>query len=320
MTRRRGAVLAGVAAVVVVVLVAGLLLALRRPSSEETAALTPLASPPPGSVLAVPARRHVWLVVFENHDDNAVYGRADAPFFHELAAQGASTEEYQAIAHPSQPNYLALMSGSTQGILDNEVHTFDAPSLFDQIDAAGKTWRVAAENVPDGCFDGATASGGRDGAGTYARKHEPAVSFQSIAADPARCARIGDLTGFAAGAADFQLIIPNLCHDMHDCPVADGDAWLRTFAPRIMADPAFGDGGLLLVTFDEGAHGDDDNDVATIALGPGVRPAFVSNVPHTHYSLLRTIQQALGLPCLAASCDANTLGEVFEPQAGVPTE
>ena len=319
MTRRRRWVLAAVAAVVVV-LVAGALLVLRRPSAEDTAILTPLASPPSGSALIVPARRHVWLVIFENHDDSAVYGRTDAPFFNELTTQGSSMEEYQAIAHPSQPNYLALMSGSNQGILDNEVHTIDAPSLFDQLEAAGKTWRVAAENVPDGCFAGATASGGPDGDGTYARKHDPAISFRSIATDPARCARIGDLTGFSAGAADFQLIVPNLCHDMHDCAVADGDAWLRTFAPRITADPAFADGGLLVVTFDEGTHGDDDNDVATILVGPGVKAGFVSTVPHTHYSLLRTIQEAFGLPCLAASCDANTLGEVFEPQAAVPTE
>ena len=316
MTRRWTAVLAGLVAVV---LVAGVAFALRRPSAEETAGMTTLASPPPGSALAVPARRHIWVVVFENHDDDAVYGRADAPFFSQLAAQGASTEQYQAIGHPSQPNYVALVSGSTQGILDDGVHTIDAPSLFDQLETAGKTWHVAAENLPDGCFDGANASGGRDGDGTYARKHEPAITFQSISSDPVRCAHIGDLSTFTAGAADVQRS-PNLCHDMHDCPVADGDAWLRTFAPRIMADPAFADGGLLAVTFDEGTHGDDDNDVATILVGPGVKSGFVSNVPHTHYSLLRTIQEAMGLPCLAASCDANTLGEVFEPQAAVPTK
>ena len=111
-----------------------------------------------------------------------------------LIGQGASTEEFQSIAHPSQPNYLALLSGSTQGVLDDSVHTVSAPSLFDQLETAGKTWRVAAENVPDGCFDGATAEGGRDGPGTYVRKHDPAISFPSISGDPARCASIGDLS------------------------------------------------------------------------------------------------------------------------------
>ena len=84
--------------------------------------------------------------------------------------------------------------------------------------------------------------------------------------------------------------------------------------PRIIADPAFADDGLLLVTFDESGRGDEDNDVATIAVGPGIQSGFASNVPHSHYSLLRTIQHALGLPCLAASCDANTLGELFTPR------
>jgi len=107
---------------------------------------------------------------------------------------------------------------------------------------------------------------------------------------------------------------------MHDCSVAAGDRWLEGFAPRILDDPSFRDGGLLIVTFDEGIHADKDNDVATLLVGPGVRPGFVSSVAHTHYSLLRTIEESMGLPCLAASCAANTLGEVFTPSAGVPTE
>lgn len=293
-------------------MVVGLIVGVRATPSGEGIGLTELVPAPEGSDLPVPRRGHVWMVVLENHGNDAIVGASEAPFFNGLAAQGAVADEFQAVAHPSFPNYLALVSGSTHGILDNEQHTVDAPSIFDQVEAAGRSWRVSAENVPDGCFQGMEASGGRDGPGTYARRHEPAISFQSIASDPGRCARIGDLTSFTADGADFQIIIPNLCHDMHSCSVEEGDAWLRTFVPRILESPEFGSDGLLVITFDEDDRGDVENDVPTVVLGPAVKPGFVSYVPHTQYSLLKTIQGALGLPCLAASCDANTLGELFQ--------
>ncbi len=293
-------------------LVVGLVVGVSALPPSEGVGLTELIPAPDGTDLPVPARGHVWVVIFENKGKDRIIGASEAPFFNELIKQGAVADEFQAVAHPSFPNYLAMVSGSTHGILDNEDHTVDAPSLFDQLDSVGRTWGVSAENVPDGCFQGTTASGGPDGPGTYARKHEPAISFHSIVSDPARCARIDDLSSFTAGGADFQIIVPNLCHDMHDCSVAEGDAWLRSFVPRITDSPAFKSDGLLVITFDEDDRGDVDNDIATVVVGPGIKPGFVSYVPHTHYSLLRTIQGAFALPCLAASCDANTLGELFQ--------
>lgn len=99
---------------------------------------------------------------------------------------------------------------------------------------------------------------------------------------------------------------------MHDCPVAAGDAWLRTFVPLIVGAAAFRSGGGLFITVDESSgSGIDSNHVATIVAGPGVVPGTRSAVPHSHYSLLRTVQDAWGLGCLAESCTANTLGEFF---------
>ena len=119
-------------------------------------------------------------------------------------------------------------------------------------------------------------------------------------------------TVFDPAAADLEFIIPNLCHDMHDCSVIDGDAWLRTFVPRILGSPAFQSGGALFITFDEGSESADaSNHIATIVAGPTVPSGFRSATPHTHYSLLRTIQDSWGLACLAESCAANTLGEFF---------
>jgi hypothetical protein len=278
-------------------------------------ALTELAAVPAGSTLPVPAFRHVWLILLENKSETDVVGQPDAAYLGELIADYGLATNYQGVAHPSQPNYIALFSGSTQGVTDNDNHDLSAPTIADQLEAAGLTWRVYAENLPaEACFAGEEANGGAenpDGAGHYVRKHNPAISFTAISGAPARCANIQPLAAFDPAAADFTMIIPNQCHIMHDCSVAEGDAWLRGFVPRILESPAWKDGGVLFITFDEGAHKSVHNQVATIVVAPGVAAGTTSDVAHSHYSLLRTIQDGFGLPCLAESCNANTLGEFF---------
>ena len=208
--------------------------------------------PPAASVPPPPALSHVWVIVIENKPLSTILGSADAPYMNELIGKSGLATDYRAVGHPSQPNYVALFSGSTQRVTDNEPHDIAAKNLADELEAAGRTWHVYAENVPPNCFQGATAQDGPDGPGTYARKHEPAISFTSISGNPSRCANILPFSGFDAGAADFSLIIPNLCHAMHDCGIADGDAWLRSFVPQILESAAWRDGGVLFVTFDEG--------------------------------------------------------------------
>jgi acid phosphatase len=276
--------------------------------------LTDLAAVPPGTTLPVPAFRHVYLIVLENKEEEDVVGAADAPYLGELIDRYGLTTSYQAIAHPSQPNYIALFSGSTHDVLDDEVHDIVGENLADQLEAAGRTWRVFAENVPAaGCFSGASASGGPDGSGLYVRKHNPAISFTSISTTAERCANIQPFARFDPAAADFELIVPNMCHIMHDCSVAVGDEWLARFVPRILDSAAWKDGGVLFITFDETAHSTAANEVATLVIAPGVEPGERSGVAHSHYSLLRTIETGLGVPCLVEACNANTLGEFFGP-------
>ncbi len=247
----------------------------------------------------------------ENKEYGSIVGSADAPFINSLVAQYGLATNYDAVAHPSEPNYVALFSGSTQGVTDDGVHALSATNLADQLDANGRSWRVFAENAPLGCFTGATASGGPDGAGWYARKHEPAISFNDIASDPTRCARITDFGHFDPAAADFELIVPNLCHDMHDCSVATGDAFLREFVPTITGTAEFAD-SVLFITWDEGTTGTGGGGHdATLVVSPLVSAGARSDIAHTHYSLLRTIEDAWGLGCLGESCAANDLGEFF---------
>ncbi|MEO8229940.1 MAG: alkaline phosphatase family protein [Chloroflexota bacterium] len=310
--RRRNRTAGILAAVIVLGLVATVVWFGGRSIAKASIARTSLTPTPSGPAAAVPQFSHVFTIVLENRSSTTVLGSAQAPYLNELAAKYGVADAYQAVAHPSQPNYLALFSGSTQGVTDNDRHDLDAPTIADQLDAAGRSWRVYAENVPTGCFAGLTADGGTDGSGTYARKHEPAISFKSISGSASRCANIQQMAAFDPAAADYSLIVPNLCNDAHDCPLSTADTWLCKLVPRILDSPAWKDRGVLFITFDE-ADGQDReaNRVATLVIAPSVVPGTHSSVPHSHYSLLRTVQDGLGLDCLALSCPANTLGEFF---------
>ena len=259
-----------------------------------------------------PAFTHVYLIIMENHGLSAILGSGDAPYLNSLIARYGLATDYHAVAHPSEPNYLALFSGSTQGVTDDGVHDISARTIVDQLDAARRTWRVFAQNAPPDCFQGYAASGGPDGAGVYARKHEPAISFTGISGNAARCANITDFAHFDPSSADYELIIPNMCNDMHDCGVAQGDRFLSGFVPRILDSTAWRQGGVLFITWDEGSGSEP---VATLVIAPDVPAGFRSSVPHDHYSLLRTIEDAWGLPCLANACSANDMAEFFRTAA-----
>jgi acid phosphatase len=286
----------------------------RRPSGSSVSPLPTSAGPSRGvkpSESAPPSSTeagHVYLIVLENHSYDDIVGSDDTPFLGSLAERFGLASRYEAVAHPSQPNYLALFSGSTQGVDDNEIHDLRARNLGDLLERAGRTWRVYAENVPPTCFQGAEASDGPDGRGTYARKHEPAISFTDISADAERCANITPLSSFDPAAADFELIIPNLCHDMHDCSRRIGDDWLRSFVPRITTSASWRDGGVLFITFDESDE-ESDQRVATFVISPRTPPGFRSDTAHTHYSLLRTIEATWDLGCLAEECHSSTMAE-----------
>lgn len=303
---------------VVALAVAGTAIALRPPSRGATIPDDGDAgrTEKPDTTDPFPRFSHVYVIVLENHDLSAVIGDPGAPYLNSLATRYGLATEYSAVAIPSQPNYIALFGGSTRGIADNENHDLAEPNLADELEANGHTWRVFAQNVPTGCFTGAEASGGPDGAGTYARKHEPAISFTNISTNPARCANITDFSHFDPAAADFELIVPNLCNDMHDCSVDVGDRFMAGFVPRILDSAAFQKGSVLFVTFDEGTTSRGDQHVATIVIGPGVPPGMRSSIAHTHYSLLRSIEDTWGMGCLDESCDANNLAEFFPAGAG----
>ena len=269
-------------------LAAGLLAALALAACGSATEAVPSFS---GPVRRSSAAR-VVLVVMENKERGEVIGNHDAPYLNALAHRYAGAPRSYGITHPSLPNYLALVSGSTHGITSDCTDCrVSGPNLGTQLDAAGLDWKAYEEGLPRPCFTGAFA-------GRYARKHDPfayfgnrdcrhRVSFTTLQAD------------LASGLLPpFALVVPDLCHDMHDCGVSTGDRFLKALVPRLLR--ALGPSGYLIVTFDEGALG---NQIPTIVAGPGARRGAVLPTRVDHYGVLATIEDTFGLAHLGGARD-----------------
>lgn len=270
----------------------------------------PSATPTPSPASGGPIH-HVIVVWLENHEYTSVTSTS-MPYLTSMAAKYGLATNYDAVSHPSLPNYLAFWSGSTQGVSDDGTYNFAARSLSTQFQAAGLSWRTAAQDYPTsaGCHTGSSYSGGVDGwgvAGTYARKHDPAMSFTAVGG--ANCA---DITPAAAmdSSANLVFVVPNLCNDAHDCSLATADTFLTAFVPSVLSQPTFADGStLLVVTFDEGTSTTGGGGHVYTVLARAGMGHKVSSVAHNHYGLTRTIEDIFGLPCLANSCGAVPLSE-----------
>jgi hypothetical protein len=271
-----------------------------RPSPS----LSPIFAPASTSIT------HVVVVWMENEEAKSITS-SSMPYLYGLSQQYGRADQYFAVRHPSEPNYLAFWSGSTQGVTDDGVYNLAGPSLSSQMTAAGQSWRTYAQNYPStsGCHTGSGYSGGVDGwgvAGTYARKHNPAMSFTDVSGSAA-CANIQPLARFDP-SVNLAFVVPNLCNDMHDCSLASGDRFLQAFLPNVFTAPDWAH-TLLIVTFDEGSTSTNGGgQVFTMVARPGVA-GLTSSTTHNHYGLLRTIEDIFGLPCLNSACSAKSLSE-----------
>jgi hypothetical protein len=237
----------------------------------------------------------VWILL-----ENVGYSVTDspsAPYLGSLAAAcGLATQDY-AVSHPSLPNYVALTSGSTQGITDDgepSAHRLSVPSIFSELKG---NWTSLVESMPSRC-DRVTS-------GEYAARHNPAVYYQGLSAT---CSRHDvaltlplDLT------RAFTLVAPNVCNDMHSCPVATGDRWLRRIVPLILKSSQYQSRSLVLfITFDEN-DAQSSNRVPTWVIAPSVPRGVRVGVRYSHYSLLRTSESLLHVPLLGNARGAASM-------------
>ena len=256
---------------------------------------------------AVPPFDHIVVFVFENKESEHVLGSRSAPTFNRFARQYANLTAYYAVTHPSLPNYIALVSGSTGGITTNCTDcTVATPNLADSLEQRGLTWRTYAEGLPYSGFSGAVFR-------SYAKKHNPFLYFRSIVESDKRRSRIVPLAHLAADARaralpDFSLVVPNMCSSMHDCSVATGDRWLRRIVRPLLKLPRTA----IFILFDEGATSKrGGGHTPGLVVGTAVRPRSSYRALSGHYEVLRTIEDAWGLPLLGASARARPISGIW---------
>jgi len=259
-----------------------------------------LPAAPAHAAAALPGYDHIVVVVEENHAFGKVIGNARAPYLSSLAAAGATMSRSFAVTHPSEPNYLALFSGSTQGVADDSCpHTFSTENLGHQLLAAGASFAGYSESMPSVGYPGCTA-------GRYARKHNPWVNFPSVPSSSNL--RFADFPPDPARLPSVAFVVPNLCNDMHDCGVSTGDTWLKNHLGGY-ATWAKTHNSLLLVTFDEDDRSA-SNRIPTLFSGAHVAAGtYAEHV--THYTVLRTLQSLTGLGCVANSCPVSPISDIW---------
>jgi hypothetical protein len=273
------------------------------PSAPSAPAATPTAHPTsanPCGAVQPPAWQHVVWVVMENTGYDGIVGARGAPYLNGLAARCGLATNFYAETHPSLPNYIAMTSGDPQGIKDDNApsaHPLAVPSIFSQL---GSDWRSLQESMPSACP--------RKTSGKYAVKHDPAAYYTNIpcATQDVPLADPPDLS------ARFTFVTPNLCNDMHDCPVSTGDTWLSQWLPKLMDTPQYQSGTTaIFVTWDEDDHSQ-GNHVATLVIAPSVPAGTQVATRFDHYSMLRTTEEMLGLPTtLGAAATAVSMRAGF---------
>jgi len=263
---------------------------------------------------SVPRFTKVATLFLENHGYSQIIGSSHAPFVNRLARQGALATRYDAVAHPSLPDYLAILTGSTGGVTSdcNSCET-SAPTLPGQLQAAHIPWRAYFEGIPRAGYEGR-------GAGDYTKHYNPFAYAEQVGDGVGR----KHVVGFGALRRDlrsrtlprFSWIAPDLLHDGHNASVRASDRYVSRLIPRIVR--ALGPHGVLFLGWDEaqGKVGPRGGHVALIAIGPGARSHARVSTPADHYSLLATLEAGLRLPALgqAASPSTHLLAGLLTPR------
>jgi phosphatidylinositol-3-phosphatase len=276
-------------------------------NASQIAALTA-----PGAVAVSPMKKspfttkYVQLVIFENESYDDVIGSSQAPYITGLSNTWANMTQSFAITHPSEPNYLALFSGSTQGVTSDECPvSFSVANLGSELLAAGISFRGYAESMPSKGYEGCQADPDTLSSGyLYMRKHNPWSDFTNLPASVSRVYR----KPFSKPPAQFVWITPNMCNDMHDCSISTGDTWASQNLPKLIAWDSAND-GLLILTFDEN-DGSAGNQIPTILIGNVNGGQFSQTI--NHYSVLRTIEDIFGVKALGSAGSASAIKGVVK--------
>jgi phosphatidylinositol-3-phosphatase len=248
----------------------------------------------------------MMLMIFENRSRGEVIGNGAWPYLNELALRYGNTTNWSGVSHPSEPNYLALISGSTQGVSSDPCEgSYSSETLPGQLTSAGIGWRAYMEDLPELGSIVCTFA-------LYAKKHNPFVFFPAVNGPNVVPAGVGAsalTTELANGTAPpFIWLTPNLCNDVHDCSSETGDNYLRGLVPSILASKWYAEDGAVVLTFDED---EGEGKIATVVLhGSGAGRTL--EVAGNHCGTLATIEDAYKLPRIGCAQGATTLTPLME--------
>jgi hypothetical protein len=253
----------------------------------------------------LPRPDHVVIVVEENKLYSLIVGNPDAPYINSLLSRAAVFTNYHALTHPSQPNYLAIFSGSFQGVRNNTAPPpgapYDTPNLGGSLIASGRTFAGYSEDQPEVGYLGSVFN-------NYRRRHNPWSNFSNVPPEsnlPYTHFPTPDLLGWLP---TVSFVIPNLLNNMHSDSIGRGDAWLRDNLDGYIQWAATHN-SLFILTFDE-SNAADSNHILTLFIGPMVRPGYYSE-PVNHLHLLRTLEDLYGLPHAGDSATVEPIRDVW---------
>ncbi len=248
----------------------------------------------------LPRPDHIVIVIEENRSFTQLIGSREAPYINALAKRGMLFTQSYGVAHPSQPNYLALFAGTTRGIASNACPLeLSGDNLASALQAKGSSLTSYAESMPETGYEGCIY-------GAYMRKHNPIANWKELKHynQP-----------FSAFPPDFEnlptvsLVIPDQRNDMHDGSIAQGDDWLKQHIEPYV-EWAMTHNSLLILTWDED-DGAANNHIATIMIGPmAKRGNSVQRI--NHYNILRTLSEMYGLPNLNESAHVKPITGVWQ--------
>ena len=273
----------------------------------------------------IPGIDTVFLIVMENHDWSAIKDSPHCPYINtKLLPQAAHSDAYYnpPTNHPSEPNYIWLISGTNFGIKNDYAPVFNTIHSTNHLawlcDQAGVPWKNYAEDIS-----------GQDiplgNAVPYVVRHVPFLFFANINTNLAYVTNhIRPYSELAHDlAADtvprFCFITPNLTNDMHTLAPGSpstrlqGDNWLAREIPLILNSAAYRRGGLILLMWDEGTGSVSDGPIGLVLLSPRIRArGYVNSIPLNHSDSLRSIQDILGVqPYLGDAANAVGLDSFF---------
>ncbi|WP_438291004.1 alkaline phosphatase family protein [Streptomyces sp. HUAS TT7] len=287
---------------------AGLLASNGFAAEPASPAVNPAAAAPTSGL---PTPDHVVVVMFENHRASQVIGTSSAPYYNQLANRGALLTASHAITHPSQPNYFALFSGSTQKLTSDtcpDANSLSGPNLASEVIAKGRTWGSYNESMPK---DGPTKC--HPSGSTFWRKHNPWFSFKNVPAATAHTFADFPQSDFSK-LPTVSFVTPNINSDMHNTTVQYGDTWLKKNMAAY-ANWAQAHNSLLVLDFDEDDHKAHDP-IATVFYGQPVKAGSKSSTTYDHYDLLRTIEDMYGTTHAGNAASGKDITGIWAADSG----